>query len=155
MPDTPTYRNGWSAAPELIPRLRKKAKDLRLEFSSCTIGANFITSTVREGEEISPAEFRAEIARVKKEVETAAGLGCTRLRHDVAARPQEQCTCAQFAKDLPLAADACGEIADHAAKYGIVTGIENHGRHFQGSERVIRLVNAVARGFRTLRNLFG
>ena len=150
VPDTPTYKNGWSATEELIPRLLAKAKDLHLEFSSYTIGAEFVTSPQRGGAEISPEEFRAEVARVKKEVEIAARLGCTRMRHDVAFRPKEQCTYAQFEKDLPLAVDACGEVADHAAKYGIVTSIENHGLHFQGSERVTRLVLAVGRdNFRT------
>ena len=150
VPDTPTFQNGWSATPELVPQLLKKAKELGIEFSSYTIGANFVTSTAREGAEIDKAEFDAEVARVKKEVEIAASLGCTRMRHDVAYRPADQCGYAQFEKDLPIAADACGIIADHAAKYGIVTSIENHGLHFQGSERVTRLVLAVGRdNFRT------
>ena len=82
---------------------------------------------------------------MKKEVEIAAELGCTRMRHDVCFRPLGQTAYTFFEKDLPKAADACGIIADHAAKYGIVTSIENHGLHFQGSERVIRLVLAVGR----------
>ena len=53
-------------------------------------------------------------------------------------------------KDLVIATDACGEIADYAKPYGITTSIENHGVHFQGSERVQRLVLAVNRdNFRT------
>ncbi len=150
VPDTPTYPNGWSAAPEMIGKLKQKAAERNLVFSSYTIGANFITSPAREGADTTAEEFAAEVERVKKEVEIAAELGCTRMRHDVGSRPIGQIDYVQFEKDLPKAAEACGIIADHAAKYGIVTSIENHGLHFQGSERVTRLVLAVNReNFRT------
>lgn len=148
VPDTPTFVNGWSVTPELLGQLKKKAGERHLEFSSYTIGAEFVVSP--EGRDLTAEEFRREIERVKKEVEIAAALECPRMRHDVCFRPQGQTDYAQFEKDLPKAAEACGIIADHAAKYGIVTSIENHGLHFQGSERVIRLILAVGReNFRT------
>lgn len=127
---------------ELAAKIVKAVKDSGMEISSYTIGANFIKPTVEE--------YKQEIARIKSEVETGAKLGVTRMRHDAGSRPKAETYYAQFEKDLPAVAEACGEIADYAAKYGIVTSVENHGFHFQGSERVQRLILAVNReNFRT------
>jgi len=72
------------------------------------------------------------------------------MRHDVASRPIRETTVAQFEEDLPALVQACQTVADYAAKFGIVTSVENHGYHMQASERVQRLVLAVDRAnFRT------
>lgn len=72
------------------------------------------------------------------------------MRHDCGWRAAEENTQENFEKDFPLFVDACGEIADYAAKYGITTSVENHGFYVQNSERVRRLVVAVGRkNFRT------
>ena len=113
-----------------------------IPLSSYTIGANFITETEEARQ--------AEIERVKREVEVAAALGVTRMRHDAGSRPKECTSTAQFEKDLPGLVEACQIIADHARPLGIVTSVENHGYHMQASERVHRLVLAVDReNFRT------
>lgn len=127
---------------ELIGRIIATAKEVGIVISSYTIGANFIQPT--------PEAYRAEVERVKLEVETGAKLGVTRMRHDAGWRPIPETTYEQFEKDLPAVVGACGEIADAAAKYGITTSIENHGFHFQASERIQRLILAVNRdNFRT------
>ncbi len=127
---------------ELIGRIISTVNEVGIEISSYTVGANFIKPTVEE--------YRAEVERIKGEVETGARLGVTRMRHDAGSRPIPETSYEQFEKDLPAVVDACGEIADVAAKYGIVTSIENHGFHFQASERVQRLILAVGRdNFRT------
>lgn len=128
----------------LIAAVKKQAADCGLDISSYTIGANFLTAG-EDAHETSDAEYRAEIDRVKGEVDVAAKLGVKLMRHDVGYRPHEKCTYAQFEIDLPKVAAACREIADYAKQYGITTSVENHGYHFQGSERVRRLVNAVGR----------
>lgn len=127
---------------QLAADIVKAVKEAGMEISSYTIGANFLLPTAEE--------IRKEIDRVKKEVETAAKLGATRMRHDAGWRPAPETTYEQFEKDLVIVTDACGEIADYAKPYGITTSIENHGFHFQGSERVQRLILAVNRdNFRT------
>ncbi len=127
---------------ELIKKIVDTAKENEIEISSYTIGANFIKPTQEE--------YRAEVERIKIEVETGAKLGVKRMRHDAGWRPIPETTYEQFAKDLPSVAAACGEIADVAAKYGITTSIENHGFHFQASERIQQLILAVGRdNFRT------
>ena len=127
---------------ENIGRILQTSAECRIGLSSYTIGANFVQPDA--------ASLKAEIERVKKEVEVAAKLGVTRMRHDCGWRPQEECTCANFERDLEIFADACGQIADKAKPYGIVTSIENHGFYVQASERVQRVILKVGRdNFRT------
>lgn len=127
---------------EFIAKIVKHAKDTELALSSYTIGANFVQNSA-EG-------VRAEIERVKIEIETAARLGVTRMRHDAGWLPADQASYANYEKHLPIVAEAFQELADYAKPYGITTSVENHGYLFQGSERVLRLINAVGReNFRT------
>ncbi len=126
----------------LVKAIVKRTADCGISLSSYTIGANFITET--------EDAFQKEIKRVKSEVDIAAALGVKRMRHDAGSRPSADATVANFEKDLPKLVEACRTVADYAIKYGIVTSVENHGYHVQGSERVHRLVLAVDReNFRT------
>ncbi len=123
-------------------QVRKAAENAGIVLSGYTVGANFIQPT--------DAAYRNEIERIKKEVDTAAMLGVSRMRHDAGWRPVPEATYAQFEKDLPRLADACREIADYARPFGITTSVENHGMFVQNSERVQRLLFAVGRdNFRT------
>ena len=64
---------------QLAADIVKAVKAAGMEISSYTIGANFMLPTAEE--------IKKEIARVKKEVDTAAKLGVTRMRHDAGWRP--------------------------------------------------------------------
>lgn len=126
--------------PELIGAIVKKAADAGIEVSNYAIGANFITETTEQ--------YKQEIERVKREVDIAAKLGVKRMRHDVASRPDTSII--RFQEDLEKLASACRQVADHAAQYGIVTSVENHGYYIQASDRVQALIHAVDRpNFRT------
>ncbi len=129
--------------PEMIDAMVARARQVGIDISCYTFGASFIDKT--------PEEVAAELARVKQHVDVAARLGTRLVRHDVASRPAEQATDAQFDRDLPGLVAAAREIADYAAQYGITTMIENHGLHVQGASRVLRLQHEVARdNFRLL-----
>lgn len=123
--------------PELIDQIVAKAKEVDLEISNYLIGADFLT----EDED----KFNAEIERVKKEVDIANQLGVKFMRHDVASRPIPECTIKNFEADLPRIVDACQQIADYAAQYGITTSLENHGFYVQASDRVQAVINHVDR----------
>jgi sugar phosphate isomerase/epimerase len=128
--------------PELVKAVVKEAAQCGLAIASYTIGANFIKPNLEE--------YKAEIKRIKDEVDIGGALGVKCMRHDAGSRKPEEATVANFEKDLPGLVEACGTIADHAKKYGITTSVENHGYHVQGSERVQRLVLGVNRpNFRT------
>ena len=127
---------------ETIGKIVQTARECKIDLSSYTIAANFVQPDA--------TAVKKEIERVKGEVEIAAKLGVTRMRHDCGWRPQEECSYANFEHDIEIFADACGQIADKAKSYGIVTSIENHGFYVQGSERVQRVVLKVNRdNFRT------
>jgi sugar phosphate isomerase/epimerase len=129
--------------PDLVDRIREKADDAGIEISNFADSANFIKP--------DDDAFRREIERVMKLVDITHRLGAKHMRHDVASRPIEQSTITQFERDLERLADACRQVADYAAQFGITTSVENHGRYVQKSDRVQRLVVAVDRpNFRTL-----
>ena len=130
--------------PKVVKAVKAKAKKCHLAISSYTIGANFLTAG-EDAHERTKTEYRQEIERVKGQVDIAAALGTKFMRHDVGYRSAAKCSLEQFEKDLPKVIKACQEIADYAKKYGITTSVENHGLHFQGSERVRRLVMGVNR----------
>jgi sugar phosphate isomerase/epimerase len=129
--------------PGMIEAIRKKADEAGIEVSHYTVGANFVQPDEQS--------FQAEIARVKKQVDIARDLGVKRMRHDVASRPIPEATIVNFLADLPKLVEACRDVADYAAQFGITTSVENHGYYTQASDRVQALVHAVDRSnFRTL-----
>lgn len=126
--------------PELVQAIKEQAKTSGIELSNYAIGANFC--------DLDDQAFEAEIERVKREVDIAAELGITRMRHDVASSPD--LSIGHFLEQLPRLAEACRRIADYAKPYGITTSVENHGFFIQHSDRVQALVKAVDRpNFRT------
>ncbi len=128
---------------ELIAQIKAKAAELGLTLSSYTVYGCFTADPSREA-------FEAEVARLKTEIDTAAKLGVTRMRHDIGYVAREEANYTSFEKYLPVVVEACGILADYAAQFGITTSIENHGYLFQGSERVQRIILAVGRdNFRT------
>ncbi|OZB95239.1 sugar phosphate isomerase/epimerase [Paenibacillus sp. XY044] len=121
--------------PELVDQIVAKAKEVGIDISNYAIGANFAVD--------SDEAYRKEIERVKGEVDIAARLGVKLMRHDVASRPDTSIK--QFNQEVGRLADACREIADYAAQYGITTSVENHGYYIQASDRVQTLVQTVDR----------
>lgn len=124
---------------KLTDEVREKAAAVGIEISNYAILADLLKEDAEE--------LEAEVIRVMREVDVAHRLGVKLMRHDVAAfrRPLEQSTVVHFGKLLPRMAEACRRIADHAAQYGIVTTVENHGFFVNGSDRVISLIEAVDR----------
>ena len=88
---------------------------------------------------------RAEIDRLKHEIDIAAELGLPRMRHDVCAfrRPQGQNTPRDFERMLPRMAEAARELTQYGRSRGVQTLIENHGFFANGSDRVIRILDLV------------
>ncbi|MFD2332655.1 sugar phosphate isomerase/epimerase family protein [Cohnella sp. GCM10020058] len=124
----------------LAEKIAARAAACGIEVSNYAVRGNLVA----ESEEA----FRAELERLKGEVDMAARLGVKRMRHDAATHPDT--SAAHYARLLPRLSEGCAEIADYAAGYGIVTSIENHGYLLQAFDRVLGLVHAVGReNFRT------
>lgn len=128
--------------PALIDEIRTAAADAGIDISNYAVGGNFLA----DDEET----FRGKILEAKGHVDIAHRLGVKLMRHDVAFRPVEDTSILQFERDLPKLVEACREVADYAAQYGITTSVENHGYFVQAADRVQRLIHEVDRpNFRT------
>lgn len=121
---------------EYAKEIRAEADRLGMVINAYTVGANLYWET--------PEEEAAEIERVKGQVDIAALLGVSVMRHDVAWALTGKGTGRSFDAMLPTLAKNARIITEYAATKGIRTCSENHGLLAQDSDRVERLVNAVA-----------
>ena len=123
--------------PGFAAELRQEAGRVGIPIVNYTIGADFISG--------SDGDLRAEIERVRREVDVAAILGAPGMRHDATAGfPAGHTGPKGFDAALPRLAEGCRAVTEYAAAKGIKTMVENHGFFCQDSARVERLVNAVA-----------
>lgn len=124
---------------QLTEDVKQKAKQLGIYISNYAVLADLLKT--------DEAERAAEIQRVKSHIDVAAKLGLSKMRHDVSSfrRPMASNTPQNFEKELPLMVDGCRQLADYAKEKGITTLVENHGFFVNGSDRIIRLIEAVDR----------
>ena len=124
---------------EYIKKVVRRARDAGIQLCNYSVLADLCKE--------DPEALRDEVARVKRHVDVAAELGVPMMRHDVSAfrRPHGENGLEYFERLMPLMVDSAGEIADHAAQYGITTLIENHGFFANGCDRVERILRAVNR----------
>lgn len=121
-----------STPEEYAAKLRKECERVGLEISNYTVGADFLNG--------SNGDTKAEIERVKKEVDLAEILGAKSMRHDATGGLGRG---KSFDMLLPVIADACREVTEYAEKKGIKTMVENHGFFCQDALRVEKLFTAV------------
>ncbi len=120
---------------EYATRLKAEAEKQGIEIVNYTIGANFLCE----------AGVDAEAERLFGQVDIAELLGAKGMRHDAAwGYSDEEKIYKSFDSALPLLAQGCRKVTEYAAKKGIKTMVENHGYFAQDSDRVEKLVNAVA-----------
>lgn len=120
---------------EYAVTLCKEAKKQGIEIVNYTIGADFL------GEK----GWEAEAERLFGQVDIAEKLGAKGMRHDATGGFKgEDKKYKSFDSALPILADGCRKVTEYAAKKGIATMVENHGYFCQDSDRVEKLVNAVA-----------
>lgn len=117
-------------------RLRAEADRYGMTINAYTIGANLYRAT--------PEENAAEVARLQGQVDIAAILGCSVMRHDVCYSLGKTGGSRSFGLMLPTIATNARAVTEYAAEKGIKTCVENHGYVAQDSYRVEQLFNAVA-----------
>lgn len=126
-----------SSEAEYAKKLGEETRRVGISVSNFTIAADFLKGC--------DGDVNAEIERVKKKIDIAILLGATGVRHDATTGfPVGTREYRGFDDALPLLSDACHKVTEYAAKYGIRTMVENHGFFCQDSDRVEKLVNAVA-----------
>lgn len=115
-------------------RLKAELERVNLPCVSYTVGADFLNNDVEE-----------EIERLCREVDIAEILGAPAMRHDAAwGYKGENTKPLGFENALDTLAYGCRKVTEYAQSKGIKTMTENHGYFCQESQRVERLINAVA-----------
>ncbi len=119
---------------EQAQALRDYSDKIGLPIVAYAIGANFMNE-----------DLDAEVEKTCREADIAKILGAPVMRHDVAGGFQDWYTGVRtFPAVLPRLAEGCRRVTEYAAKLGIRTCSENHGRFVQDSDRIVALVTAVA-----------
>lgn len=113
----------------LADQLKAEAKENNIDISAYVVGGNLLCE-----------EQKAEVERLKREIDIANILGAKIFRYDVLYKlPQNT----DFYHALDKVAPAMRELAEYAQQYGIKTTIENHGQAFQDADRVEKTYYAV------------
>ncbi len=121
---------------DTVEAIRKRSEELSLPIVALDVGADFTKNSCTSLDE--------EIQRVCALVDIADALGTKMLRHDVCYGNFDGKHGVGFEDVLPVIVKGCRAVADYAEGLGIVTMFENHGYFVQDSDRVERLINAVA-----------
>ena len=117
-------------------KIREEADRVGIDINAYTIGACLFGG--------SEEADRAEIERLKRELDIAKLLGAPLMRHDVCYTLGKTGKSRSFDLMLPTIAANARAVTEYAETLGIRTCSENHGYISQDSTRVERLFNAVA-----------
>ncbi len=123
--------NEISDRKEFAENLRQEAADKNIEISAYVICSRIYGEAQAQ---------KAEVERVKGELDIANILGVKLFRYDVLATLPRYTS---FDKVVENVVPAMREIADYGEKLGIKTMIENHGHLFQDYDRIEKLHSAV------------
>jgi len=115
----------------LARQLRDKAAACGLEVAAYACGGSLYGTAEQQ---------RAEVKRLKGELDIAAELGVKLFRHDVLYKMPQHVS---FKTILKTVAAPIRELAEYGSRLGIATSIENHGYCFQDYDRVEDLHAAV------------
>ncbi len=126
-----------SSPKEYAKKLKEEADRVQIPISSFTFGADFLNG--------SNGDFDAEVTRIKEMIDIAEILGAKNVRHDATTGySKEDRKYRGFDDVLPVLVAGCRQVTEYAKTKGIRTTVENHGFFCQDSDRVEKLVNAVA-----------
>lgn len=117
----------------IAPALAAQAKEYDVEICSYLLGNDFLANGLEK-----------EIERLKQEVEVAALLGASRMRHDATGGRDAQGNPVSWDDALPILVEGYSRVTEYAAGLGVHTMIENHGYYAQNSWRVKELIDSVA-----------
>lgn len=125
-----------SAREEYAKKLREECERLSMPISNYTFAADLINGC--------GGDLDAEVERIRREIDLAVILGAKSVRHDAAWGFQDARGWRGFDTVLPRLVEGIRKVTEYAAERGVRTMVENHGQFAQDSDRVEKLVNAVA-----------
>ncbi|HWL16901.1 MAG TPA: sugar phosphate isomerase/epimerase family protein [Opitutus sp.] len=136
----PGYRDRRIPDDRFVFEVKRKAFDLGLGISGTGVGNNFTIA--------DPAARAKDVAWIKAWVEVAAKLGAPVLRvfADTQMRNADWKVASNHASRDEVEkyiADSVRECADHAAKFGVIIGVQNHGDFLRTADDMISLLRRV------------
>jgi sugar phosphate isomerase/epimerase len=140
------YFPGYSAHGPEVPtdkfifELKRRAFDLGLGISGTGVGNNFTTA--------DKAARAQDVQRIKNWVEVAAKLGAPVVRvfadTQMRAKTWEMVSNGASREDVEKwIADDIRECCDHAAKFGVIIGVQNHGDFIRTADNLTSLLRRV------------
>lgn len=120
-------------ADSYIFAFKRRAFDLGLAISGTGVRNDFATTDAQKR--------AADVQHVKEWVEVAAKLGAPVLR--VFAGPVPEGYEGRWEEVAKWLADSLRQCAEHAAKYGVIIGVQNHGDMLKSADDVIRILKMV------------
>ncbi len=138
----PGYEKNGTGVPtdQYIFDLKKRAFELGLGISGTGVGNNFTVA--------DKAARAVDVQRIKNWAEVAAKLGAPVLRvfADTQLRAQTWETASKGAARDDVEkwiADDIRACADHAAKFGVIIGVQNHGDFLRTADNLLSLIQRV------------
>jgi sugar phosphate isomerase/epimerase len=116
---------------DYLARLKGKCSRLGLDISGTAVGNNFCVS--------DPAKLKEQIASVKKWTEISSFLGAKTMR--IFAGTVDKGDTEEKARGRCI--EAIQEACDHAARFGVILALENHGGIVTTIEQMLGVVKAV------------
>lgn len=117
--------------PEYLASLKLQCTRLGLDVSGTAVGNNFCVT--------DPEKLKSELKMVKDWVEHTSRLGGKTIRVFAGTLAKGDAEEKAIARCVATMQEAC----DHAAKYGVVLALENHGGITATAEQLLGLVQAV------------
>src|SRR5262249_1156796 len=117
--------------PEYFAKLKGRCSKLGLDISGTAVGNNFAVS--------DPAKLKDQIASVKKWTESSSLLGAKTMR--IFAGNVDKGDTEEKARARCI--EAIQECCDHAAKFGVILALENHGGIVTTIDQMLSVVQAV------------
>ena len=118
-------------SPAYLGKLKTRATKLGLDVSGTAVGNDFCVA--------DPAKLRDQIASVKAWTEHTSRLGGKTMRIFAGVVPKGDTEENAVKRCLPAIQEAC----DHAAQWGVILALENHGGITATAEQLLRLVHGV------------
>jgi len=118
---------------DYLARLKGKCTRLGLDISGSAVGNNFCVA--------DPDKLKEQIASVKKWTEHASLLGAKTLRIFAGSVDKKSGDTEEKARGRCI--EAIQESCDHAAKFGVILAVENHGGIVETIDQTLTLVKAV------------
>ncbi|MCR4616013.1 MAG: sugar phosphate isomerase/epimerase [Clostridiales bacterium] len=116
-------------------RLRDESERLDMPILNYAVGADFLNCE----------DFEKQLQELYEQVNIAKILGTIRIRHDVSYGFKfNKDKFIGFDEALPTLVKGCKAVTEYGKSKGISTMVENHGIFCQSSDRILKLISAVA-----------